>query len=104
MKSEVRGQQSEVIELVITPEDLAKAQQEHIPASGNIICSCLVYQAARRAGLNPINCRYHHVHTKASSYALDLQGRVITHARHEDWPDFIGRKFTLTEVPAGGGE
>ncbi len=85
------------IELTITQEDLERAQKESVPREGNCWCCCLVYQAGKRAKLEPEGVGFFTVNTKTSKYTLDNRGRRVTSSTARNWPKFVGTTFTLTE-------
>jgi len=87
-----------VVELEITPEDLAKAQADFDKKP--ISCSCLIFHAAQRHGLGPRLVAVRALLTFAHErFEISSAGREITEAPSEEWPQFVGRKFTLTQTP-----
>jgi len=85
------------IQLTITPEDLALAQKEKLTRA-SMCCCCLVFQAAKRVGLEPVNCAISVLSTKTNDYQINTDGRKITLSKSVDWPTHVGKSFTLTQI------
>jgi len=88
------------IELTITEEDLKLATKEYA-GTGMISCCCLVFQAAKRTGLNPVTCSMDRltcglIHER-TVFNIDSEGVKVTTLEPNEWHKYVGHKLTLTE-------
>ena len=86
------------IHLRITKADLTNAQKEYKECE-KVSCSCLVYQVAKRKGIDVFAVGFSRLRsTENKRYELSPNGQKITEARVSDWPSLVGVRFSITEL------
>jgi len=87
---------SAAIKITITKEDLENANKESENAL-NYCRSCLIFQAAKRKGLEPTVCHISRIYCRNNkTFDIDQAGREITCSTAKNWGRFVGTEFFIT--------
>lgn len=77
------------MELTIIEEDRVNALRDW--AAGKLLLeSCMVFHAAKRTGINPVEVSLYHIGTEDyKSFDLDQEGKRITGLGRSEWKDVV---------------
>lgn len=90
--------QKEVIRAKVTQEDIDKATSNIGKLFFSYINCCVVYQVAKRMGMNPMRVMTNEVFTMdKEKYSLDDNGSKITSIHFEEWQNSLNIEFTFTK-------
>jgi hypothetical protein len=80
----------------ITRDDFDKAIKES--SRKDVCCCCLVFQAAKRIGLDPSSCGYYDIILKDGRRVVFSDAVDITMSARGEWLGFVGREIEFLNV------